>query len=111
MQSLDVTFQQPECMNNYIEDHSEIVLGPDSRITIEPTWDKLVQPADESEFDFSRNIKPILVNAQDGKLVIIDGRRRFLAYKKAKRRIPFQTESWSRLRAKDEFLKRHLLVG
>lgn len=104
MQKLDLQFQAPELMSDYTAD---FILGPDPRITIEKSWDALVAPVDDSDFDFSTPIKPILVNAQDGKLVIVDGRRRFLAYKKANLHIPYCIEHWSRLRAKDEFLMRH----
>lgn len=88
-------------MENFAESQTSIVIDPD--------WNTLVEPVHGlEEFDFSQKIPPILVNAQDGKLVILDGRKRFLACKGSSRPISWRTEYYSRRRAKDEFLKNHI---
>jgi hypothetical protein len=111
MQKLDLIYQQPTGMNNFFEPISDGLIGPDKSITIVPDWNALVQPVEGlSGFDYSRPIPPILVNWQDGQLVILDGRKRFLACKASNRTIPYRRETFSSRRAKDEFLKHHVLL-
>jgi len=111
MQKLDVAYSAPtHGGNNFTEVAPGDVIHPDDKIVILPEWDQLVEPVrGVADFDFLRSVPPILVNAQDGKLAIIDGRKRFLACKATHRRVSFITEHFSRKRAKDEFLRHHRL--
>ena len=108
MQKLDLAYEAPTPMSNYFEPSSDGIIGPDPRITIVAEWDAMVEPVQGlRDFDFTQEIPPIRVNHQEGKLVIIDGRKRFLACKAARRRIAYIVETFSRRRGKDEFLRHH----
>ena len=75
---------------------------------IDAEWDKMVAPVVGVEsFDYRLPIRPILVNRQNGKLVVLDGRRRLLACKAANRLVPYCQYHYSYQRARREFLKHH----
>jgi len=106
-----MNYEITEIPMNVFTPAPEAPAGINPEIKILPEWDKLVAPVEGvADFDHTQPIPPIEVNLQDGQLVLIDGRKRLLACK-GRRIISFRTHNFSRLRARDEFLKRHTPIA
>lgn len=113
MQSLNITYEgMTQNTGSAFTEAPADARRLEDDIVINPEWDAMVEPVKGvADFDFYTPIPAILVNRQDGKLVILDGRKRFLACKATGRSISFRTEYFTKPRAKDVFLKHHKVLA
>jgi hypothetical protein len=97
-------------MNNLISYAQEAPRADAPPMEINPEWEELTTPVTEESienYDFNKPTPPVDIIRHQGKLLIVDGRLRFLAHKKAKRPIPFRNLDVPLLAARAEFIKRH----
>jgi len=82
-----------------------------TELHFDPELEKLVPPVTEAairDFDWSRPVKPIDIYRRDGKLWILDGRKRYLACLKYQQDFGYITHDFhSRITAKRFFKERH----
>ena len=82
-----------------------------TELHFDPELEKLVPPVTEAairDFDFSRPFPPIDVFRRDGKLWILDGRKRYLSCIRAGQHFAWRTHDiLSPIRAKRFFKDRH----